>query len=519
MHAGPVIDNESSSTNREEGGFSSAAAGTFCSVGANCSPSSLHALKRRENDDSSRRPMSDFFHKLYPLVFDSITEGVFTIDNQFRITSFNREAERITGIERDKAIGRRCHDVLRANICQTRCALRKTLETGEQLRSVRVDILNSDMEPVPVCVSTAVLKDQEGRLIGGVEIIRDLSELESLRKELSGHRSFGDIIGASPAMQEIFRLILDVAASDATVLLEGASGTGKELVAQAIHDQSPRSGAPFVRVNCGALPDTLLESELFGYVKGAFTDARQNKPGRFAQAHGGTILLDEIGDVSPAFQVKLLRVLQDHEFTPLGGTRLEKVDVRVIAATNRDLADLVRQRAFREDLYYRLRVVPITIPPLRERRQDIPLLIEHFRRRFSAQTGKAIGAVSPAALERLYDHDYPGNVRELENIIERAFVVCHDDVIDVEHLPAELSGAPKKSSALGIGPFSRPSSVSGEKASTGHSDDSSSRSAEAQQLVAALEAHRWNRTATAKALGIGRNTLWRRMKGFGLLES
>ena len=442
---------------------------------------------------------------LVPLILDSIHEGVFTVDDDFRLTSFNREAERISGVPRSRAIGQRCYDIFRASICQADCALRQTLRTGRPLRDVRVDVLNADMQTVPISVSTAVLEDASGRLAGGVEIFRDISDVESLRHELEGHRGFGDLIGKSAAMRELFRVLPDIAACDATVLIQGPSGTGKELVARAIHDQSPRRARPFVGVNCAALPDTLLESELFGYVRGAFTDARRDKPGRFVQADGGTLFLDEIGDVSPAFQAKLLRVLQEGEVQPLGGTRTLRPDVRVVAATNRDLAALVREGRFREDLYYRVRVLPIRLPALRERREDVPLLVDHFLRKFSAKTGRGIDELAPAALRALLHYDYPGNIRELENLLERAFVLCHGPRIELGHLPAEVTEArvvaaeaPRHALALEAAP------TEGELGR------------EASALLSALEAHRWRRAETAAALGIGRNTLWRRMKRLGL---
>jgi len=484
--------------------------------------------------------------ELYPLILDSISEGVFTVDSEFRITSFNAEAEAITGFSQEQALGHKCYEVLRASICQQGCALRKSLETGEPQRNVRVTVLNPEMETIPICVSSAVLRDREGRMIGGVEIFRDISEIEALRSELSGRRVFGDMIGASPAMKEIFRLIPDLAPTDASVLIEGASGTGKELVARAIHDQSGRSDNPFICVNCGALPDTLLESELFGYLRGAFTGARVSKPGRFQQADGGTLFLDEVGELSPAFQVKLLRALQEGEVQPLGGTETVRVDVRIIAATNRDVRRLLDEGKLREDLYYRLCVVPIHIPPLRERREDIIPLVEHYMSRLVARTGKEIREISPDALTTLYDYDYPGNVRELTNILERAFVLCHEEQIDVIHLPVEVvarAGRGTTQPAEGHAEAQLPSSekpggdtakpsrlkpsehkmLSSPEGGTDGRSQASGRSArdermrpEVQRLLDVLDAHRWRRGETARALDISRSTLWRRMKEYGL---
>jgi len=466
----------------------------------------------RRNTGSVAPPAEE----LQGLIFDSIHEGVFTVDRDFRITSFNTEAERITGVSRRQAVGKKCYEVFRASICQNGCALKETLATGRPLRDVRIDVLNSAMLPVPLVVSTAVLR-RDDRLLGGVEIFRDISDLESLRKELKGTTGFEDIVGASPVMQELFRLLPDVAASDAPVLIEGPSGTGKELVASAIHSLSARRNKPFIRVNCGALPDNLLESELFGYVRGAFTDARSDKPGHFALADGGTLLLDEIGDVSPAFQLKLLRALQEREIQPLGGRRPVKVDVRVLAATNRNLAEMVAEGRFRQDLYYRIRVVPVVLAPLRDRREDIPLLVNHFIRHLALKTGKTIREVAPKAMSALCEYGYPGNVRELQNILERIFVLGHGPRIELQDLPEEVRRTQAMQDDARQDARWRPSERTLLKATAARSHRSGDDPV-AKKLLDALAANAWDRTRTARSLGIGRNTLWRRMKEHGLSQ-
>ncbi|HOC45731.1 MAG TPA: sigma 54-interacting transcriptional regulator, partial [Syntrophorhabdaceae bacterium] len=305
------------------------------------------------------------------VILDSINEGVFTIDRDWRITSFNQAAERITGISREDSLGRFCSEVFHANVCENDCALRKTFETGKPVVNATAHIVDNKGLTIPIRISTAILKDKNGDVIGGVETFQDLSQIEQLRKELQSRHTFEDIVGRSPAMMRLFEMVPLIAESSSTVLIEGPSGTGKELFARAIHNLSPRKRKRFVAVNCAALPDTLLESEFFGYKAGAFTDAKKDKIGRFTLAHGGTIFLDEIGDISPALQVRLLRVLQEREIEPLGATEPVKVDVRVVAATNKDLGRLVQKGQFREDLYYRIRVIHLVLPPLKNRREDI----------------------------------------------------------------------------------------------------------------------------------------------------
>ncbi|MDY7110170.1 MAG: sigma 54-interacting transcriptional regulator [Planctomycetota bacterium] len=430
------------------------------------------------------------------VILDSISDGVFTVDRNWRVTSFNRAAEQITGVPREEAIGRRCSDVFRASICENECALRRTLKTGRPLVNRAVYIIRADGQRVPISISTAILRDRKGNVIGGAETFRDLSEVEQLRKELEGRYSFADIVGRSAAMQKLFGLLPTVAESDSTVLLEGASGTGKELVARAIHELSTRRAGPFVAVNCGALPDTLLESELFGYKAGAFTDARRDKPGRFALAEGGTILLDEIADVSTAMQTRLLRVLQDHVYEPLGAVESQRADVRVIAASNRDLDDLVKEGAFRRDLYYRINVVRLKLPELCDRLEDIPPLVDHFVGKFNRLQGKDVVGVSDEAMSCLMRYDYPGNVRELENIIERAFAVCRCGLIDVKHLPAEV--APDEEQPLEDGP---PAPL---------------RAMEGRMLLEAVRRHRGNRTAAARELAMHPSTLYRKARALGI---
>jgi PAS domain S-box-containing protein len=374
----------------------------------------------------------------WDVILDALNEGVFTVGRDFRITAFNRAAERITGVCRTEALGKPCWDVFHANICESACALRRTFETRQPVFNATAHIVNIEGHRVPIRISTAILKDSAGRVIGGVESFQDLSQIEQLQKALEDRYTFEDIVGRGNAMMQLFKVLPRIAESSSTVLIEGASGTGKELFARAIHNLSPRRDGRFVAVNCAALPDALLESELFGHKAGAFTDARRDRIGRFELADGGTIFLDEIGDISPAMQMRLLRVLQDRMVEPLGAVQAKPVDIRVLAATNKDPARLVREGKFREDLYYRIRVVHMVLPRLRERREDIPLLIEHFVRKFNRLQAKDIAGVSMEVAARLMAHEFPGNVRELENIIEQAFVLCRGGLIELEHLPPEF---------------------------------------------------------------------------------
>ncbi len=436
------------------------------------------------------------------IILDSIADGVFTVDSNLKVTSFNRSAEKITGIKKEQAIGRYCWEVFKASICENRCSLKHTMNTGQPVVNQSIYIVNLHGERLPVSISTALLRDEQDRVIGGVETFRDLSVVEELRKELTKRHSFQDIISKNKEMLRLFGILEQVSESDATILLEGDSGTGKELFAKAIHALSPRKTGPLITINCGSLPDTLLESELFGYEKGAHSTAFKDKPGRLAMADGGTLFLDEIGDISPALQVRFLRVLQDKTYEPLGSTKSLKTDVRIVAATNKNLQSLVEEGKFRQDLFYRINVVKLVLPPLRNRREDIPLLVEHFIRKFSRLSGKEIQGLSPEAFPLLMSHDFPGNVRELENIIEYATVVCKNGTIGIEHLP-DFFRDMEESRASRL-PESRPSSL-GEMERT--------------YIQEALKRNQWNRTATAAEMGIHPTTLWRKMKRLNIEPS
>ncbi|MBW2056457.1 MAG: sigma 54-interacting transcriptional regulator [Deltaproteobacteria bacterium] len=435
--------------------------------------------------------------RFFNLILDSIADGVFTINAEWEITSFNRAAEEITGFKAREAIGKYCFDVFRASICQTQCALRETMKTRKEITNRTVNILTKEGRELPIRISTAVLRNRQGEIIGGVETFRDLTPIETLRKELARKVSFHDIISQNHRMQEFFAILPDIAESDSTVLIQGPSGSGKELFARAIHNMSHRKNQSFIAVNCGALPDSLLESELFGYVRGAFTDARRDKPGRFALAHRGTILLDEIGEMSQALQTKLLRVIEEKSFEPLGATSPKPADVRIVAATNRDLERLVESGRFREDLFYRINVIKIELPPLRERREDIPLLVDHFIRSFNLKRGRSVEGVSHEVMEVLLKYDFPGNVRELENIIEHAFILRKEGLIGLKDLPAEIL---RKADIL----------------SAAEPGTSLLTRSEVEAIRRALQRHGGNRMEAARELGIDRTTLWRKMKRYGL---
>lgn len=455
-------------------------------------PQTHHSRKReqgRKEDEPFRAPTSERFEA----VIQSISDGVMTVDRAWRITCFNRAAERITGFRRADVMGRHCYDVLHSDLCMEACPLQNTVETGQPISGLVVYITDINGRRVPVSISTALFRDKEGRLKGGAETFRDLRETEALRRKVEENYTFHDIISCNPDVRRLLELLPVVAESESTVLLMGETGTGKELFARAIHDLSHRKEGPFIAVNCASFPDTLVESELFGYERGAFTGADRAKPGRFARAQGGTLFLDEVGNLPLPTQAKLLRVLQDKTYEPLGGTEKLETDARIVAATNSDLSAMVEEGSFRRDLFYRINVIELDLPPLRERLEDILPLIRHFIRDLAAIHEKRVEGVSPEAQRVLMAHDYPGNVRELQNIIEHGFVLTEGRLIDVADLPAWLV--------------------------KGGADAPPAETLEDCQkrvILGALQRNDWNRQEAARELGIHKSTLFRRIRRLGL---
>ena len=449
------------------------------------------------------------YSQYWKTIVDTMADGLMVVDPEGVIISINKAMETITGYSKDELVGKSCA-ILDCDTCfgaraeghDKYCALFKEGNVTRRKCMLR----KKDGKPLYVHKNAAVLKDSGGRVIGGVETLTDLSEVVSkdrvitrLRRELSGKDGFKGILGTSPAMQQIFDLISSASQSEAPVIIYGDSGTGKELVAAAIHKLGVRQKGPFIKVNCAALSESLLESELFGHVKGAFTGADRTRMGRFEAANGGDIFLDEIGDLPLSTQVKLLRVLQEKEIEKVGDHRPLSIDVRILAATNKDLNRLMEEGRFRQDLYYRIGVIPIMIPPLRERREDIPLLVESFINRIRLKTDKPISGMSKDALDLLLSYDWPGNVRELINVIEYSFVLCHEGEIMRSHLPARLTGEQPRVTT------SKPGLVKKK----GEAD-------ERQRLLEALAATGGNQSKAAKMLGISRVTLWKRLKAYDI---
>jgi PAS domain S-box-containing protein len=425
------------------------------------------------------------------LILENLNEGIVAHDQQRRIFYFNQAAETLTGFNRNEVLGRDCHSVFANGFCGSLCLYREPIADLEPPKIVRqtLDITTRQGEIRRVNMTINPLRDGHGQLLGRLATLEDRTQEWNTQQTLKEPGQFAGIVGRDSRMVEIFDLIRDVAKSDVSVLVQGESGTGKELVAAAIHRESGRANRLFVPINCGALPETLLESELFGHVRGAFTGAIRDKKGRFELAHGSTIFLDEIGDISPAMQVKLLRVLQEGTFERVGSEKTVHVDVRVISATNKDLLHEIEEGRFREDLYYRLCVVPINIPPLRERRTDIPLIAEYCLQRALAERERADIQLAPRTLDLMIEYDWPGNIRELQNWIQFALVKCKGDTIEPEHLPLQR---PPRVSQPPVTP------LLGKRRKLTLAD-----------VREALSKTRGNKLAAAHLLGVSRATLYR----------
>jgi PAS domain S-box-containing protein len=450
-------------------------------------------------------PLADLINRVHyeerslKIILDNMDIGVFTVNRGGLITFFNKAAEKISGYDRDHVLARPGSVLFGGDETRDNLILRDAISDG-QTRSRQGQLITRQGESVPIRADLMPLRNEKGTIIGGLVTFQDMTLAHHLDQVIRQRYTFKNMVGKDPIMRKIFNKVAVVAGTDATILIEGDTGTGKDLLAKVIHSASRRADKPFVKVNCAALPDNLLESEMFGYAKGAFTGADRDKPGRFQEADGGTFLLDEIGDLPLALQAKLLRVIEDREFYPLGSHHTRKVDVRIISATNRGLEKLVEKRLFRQDLYYRLNVLRIELPPIHRRRGDLPLLIAHIIRKLCAARAFSPPRISEKAMEILLNYDYPGNVRELENILEHALIISQCDTIQTDHLPDYLQPAAADSvqrPAPAVGP---PARVERER----------------ERILLALNACNWHRGKAARALGMDRTTLWRKMRRLGL---
>ncbi|MDM8540280.1 sigma 54-interacting transcriptional regulator [Desulfococcaceae bacterium HSG9] len=445
-------------------------------------------------------PIIDLINRIHyeerssKMILDNLDVGVFTVNRSGLITFFNTAAEKISGYNRSQVLGKPCALLFSGKTPSEAKMLQESVDTGEERNNLRGRIITKVGVTIPIKARYMALRNEKGAVVGGLATFHDMTLVHQYRKTVRDRYTCYDMIGKSPALQKIFQLVDVISESDATVLIEGATGTGKDLLAKVIHSASQRSGKPMVKVNCAALPDNLLESEIFGYVKGAFTGADRDKPGRFQEAEGGTIFLDEIGDLPLMLQAKLLRVIEEKEFYPLGARHILKADVRIISATNRGLEQLVAERLFREDLFYRLNVMRLELPPIKERREDLPLLIHHIFRQLCTSKTRSLPVISPKTMEILLNFDYPGNVREIENILEHALIVSKNDVIHPQHLPEYLQ------KRIGVLKAAKPNRYPNEK----------------QRILEILHKNNWHKGKTALAMGINRSTLWRKMKLYKL---
>ena len=433
-------------------------------------------------------------------IMDQLPEGVFLVNTRWQVSYFNHTAQEITGYSRDEAMGKFCWDIFQSDLCHKNCPMRISMSSGQSQRDQEVEIRTKSGEKKLILVNTAQIKKPGNRVLGGVETFTDLSCLQ-YPAEGADQGVFADIVGVSPRMQEIIQQLPTIAASNSNVLVLGESGTGKELIARALHLLSPRRKGPFQAINCSAIPETLLESELFGYERGAFTGAVSSKAGKFELAKGGTLFLDEIGDLRLDLQVKLLRVLEDKAFERVGGNRKIPLEARIVAATNVDLQEAMRQGRFRDDLYYRLFTVPIHLPPLREKREDIPILVKYFLEQLNRKFNKRIRGVDPKVMRIFCRHPWPGNVREMQHVLEYCFVFAKGPFITERHLP-RLESAWAGRELVDLDASLNPLQV-----------------LERETIVKALEKAYGSKQDAARLLRISRSKLWRKMRAYKVKEA
>jgi len=429
-------------------------------------------------------------------ILDNLKEGIIAHDLNRRILFFNHEAEKITGYSRKEVLGRDCHEAMGGPFCGSRCSFCGEVQIFDEKKECQLNIIKKDGESRRIEMSTSMMKDPSGKFVGILVSFKDITDLFNLKKMAGKLTRFSNIIGQDSKMLLVYQQIRDVASYDYPVYISGETGTGKELVATAIHNEGLRANGPFVPINCGALPEGLIESELFGHERGAFSGAVRDRKGRFELADGGTIFLDEVAELSKQMQVKLLRFLQEGTFVKVGGEKTLSVNVQIISATNKDLKKEVQQNRFRDDLYYRLKVVPIHLPPLREKKTDLPLLVDHFLRQNLERYGRKALTVSSEALALMLDYSWPGNVRELQNVIQQAIVKCKGSVITAKDLPMEFRDDQNRCFGRG-----------------------SSRKLDADRVADALSKTGGNKTRAAKLLGVGRATLYRFLSEFPNLQA
>ena len=454
--------------------------------------------------------------KLMNAILNSISEGVFTIDFDMKVTHFNRAAEKITGYTAKEAIGKHCTDVFCSQggsreECMTECPMKKTMKYMTPITKKRT-IFNKKGDSLTVATTTNLLYGLDNEPIGGLETFNDITAFQQLKEKWQGKKyNLGNIVGKSPKMTDLFELIESISGTMSNVLIQGETGSGKGLVASAIHYRSPSHKGPLVHVNCAAIPENLLESELFGHVKGSFTGAINDRKGRFEQANRGTLFLDEIGELSPGMQAKFLRVVEEKQFEKVGGSNTIKVDVRIIAATSRNLEKDMSDNQFRSDLFYRLNIIPCKIPALRERMEDISLLVQHFVDKLNYKMGKEVKEVEPEIFDIFLRYPWPGNVRELESVLEYAFIQCKGNYLETRCLPPSFRLLNNKITDLSL---SKP--VSSETFQPFDGNQQISTVPEKEMLLKTLKDSRWNRAKTAENLNISRTTLWRMMKKYNL---